>query len=182
MVPADQPNAVHVVTFRVWMDNGGIYELGEQSNGGHFLPRTDIAVSEDSTRHARPRAFEIIQAIRLPLAALSISNLILAAIDVMPTEPSVFILYLLRNMGAFSVPGRGGVSLDVWRYDLLTGLREPLRPLGSGLRSHIRDRRLNNKIHVTLQADHTWRLRSAPPSALRELPLPLRQRGSSDET
>ena len=80
MVPADQPNAVHVAIFRVLFDDGDAMDPDAMRDGGRFLQRTDNPGSAGNVRRPRPRFFEIIQACRPTASVISITDLIIAAV------------------------------------------------------------------------------------------------------
>ena len=113
MLPADQPNAVHVALFWVLFDDGDAIYPDVIHDGGRFLQRTDNADYAGTARRPRPRFFEIIQACKPSAAVISITDFIVAAVEAMPHGPSMVIFELLRNIGGFSVPGRGGVLMEV---------------------------------------------------------------------
>ena len=113
MVPADQPDAVHVAKFWVMFADGDAVHPEALHDGGPYLQRSGNAPNSSSRRHTRPRFYEIIQAVRPLPTVVDISDLIVSFVAAMPHGPSMVMFELLRNVGEFTTTERGGVSVDM---------------------------------------------------------------------
>ena len=167
---AGVPMGIHGVIFRIWLADDSVMEHGqlqETTSYTAFGANAGIVRFHGYAGGFQTGVYQMLRVFALPPTAITIANLIRAAVSDIRDIPSRAMLnVLLRNIHTATPHGMGGVDFRISRHLRTNGRREGTRvPLSSA----ITNSRYNCHITVVFRVDCCWRLLAPFPEGFEDV-------------